>query len=353
MCCEGFVCRYSKGQFPSEQRLANMPRPRLTVEERRSRELQRKQAQRERARQQTLARAAETTHVRVIDPGNTRRNVHTTAAHAQGLPHDDGPSDSESFPMVEAAGADERPFALGRSATLEPEETVTAGHRYGLRPRANASPSPAASAIEGTGTDIAQSVEVATSVTQQPPRGLTVTLRPRMSRSRSNCDQQSSSQALAPSSQDLVLDAAGEAIVSPESYYNSGRNEVSVSTEVVVADEDWQSLAQGVVDEGDDNSTSAQSVISSDGTAPVLAPRSGGASAADPSTDRALPWAAARPSTPPALDAAIELIASRETSAGLRFIEAQASAYRTVFQRAFTLHCPCACLTKAPSTDHC
>lgn len=95
-----------------------------------------------------------------------------------------------------------------------------------------------------------------------------------------------------------------------------------MSIEVVIADEDQQSLAQGVVNEGDDNSMSAYSVILSNSIALVLVLRSSGMSVADPNTNRALPQAATRLLPPLALDAAIELIASCEISVRLRFIEA-------------------------------
>ncbi|KJZ69787.1 hypothetical protein HIM_10826 [Hirsutella minnesotensis 3608] len=350
-----------------------MPRPRLTDEERASRARERKRAQREQARLNRLTEASGTSNVRILDSGS-RKVTQPSAAST-------------------ALDADEVAAAIHvTAATLEPAVVKTDG-RYNLRSRSSQSPvatsepwddsagatptvhktpiAPThalairprdASTVEWLGAAVGTARETAytepagdTEVTGD--RHGTTESRVRRHRERSRALRRLEHVAgAAASDQTRVLSVPRTAARSgSESGGGVPAALTTFSDDPVGAGEvDSESGGRFEADGdlGDEwvlDSNAAGSPSS--GLSRVSTPEAVDRRVTEASPGiRRSPSIAASQATPQGrehreeespLNTAVGLVASRETAAGLGFIETQSRAYLEIFQHAFPLSCPC------------
>ncbi|KJZ69796.1 hypothetical protein HIM_10814 [Hirsutella minnesotensis 3608] len=368
-----------------------MPRTKLTDEERRNREAERKQtrraAQREEARRRTLAEASATAHVRVLESSDPASAAITASriATAPADREDEGPGG-----IASGALSGEQSTASVPPGGGSPEAgDLVVGSRYNFRPRSSASPPTAEARTVTAPTTGSPRAAVTLALRQRAERGsdaatgarLAATASPNNRVPQRRVEQQERRyeedfEDAERSSQPRVSLVAGGEGADP-SLHVDGSREPTLSPGAMVgigdgsddaADEETapaglmtrplgDSSEAGVASHGRRGSVDSmqrsaidpgEQFVGQQSSAGVEGRRSGRPQGPADEGRRDL-WQSERHENGPAcLDAAVQLIISRETPAGLAFIETQADAYQAIFERAFPLLCPC---SKHPTSE--
>ncbi|KJZ70962.1 hypothetical protein HIM_09666 [Hirsutella minnesotensis 3608] len=354
-----------------------MPRTKLT-DEGRNREAERKQtrraAPREEARRRTRAEASATAHVRVLESSDPALAAITASriATAPADREDEGPGGIASDALSGEQGTASVPPGGGSPEVGD----LVVGSRYNFRPRSSASPPTAEARTVTAPMTGSPGAAVTLALRQRAERGsdaatgtrLAATASPNNLVPQRRVDQPRVSLVAGGEGADssLHVDDSREPSLSPGAMVgigggNDDGNDDAADEETAPAGFVTRPLGDsseaGVASHGSRGSVDctqrsaidpSEQFVGQHSSAGVEGRRS--ARPQGPADEgRRDPWQSERHEDGSAcLDAAVQLIISRETPAGLAFIETQADAYQAIFERAFPLLCLC---SKHPTSE--